>query len=489
MIHRAEAMDERRELDVRRAIVVGSYAVLGVVLGWSRLAGLGRGGYCCDEISTLVEFVRPGPRTILTGAYIPNNHELYSLLGWASTSLFGESETVLRLGAAIPFIAGVVVVTAWLHVRLGALTGLLFMFLATASPLLLDLSRQARGYGLAVLAMSIVVVAALELERSPRRWPIIALCVAGVAGTWTLPHFAIAFLTIGSVLLLDRRLRPHVALGLGLSVVAIVAWYAPHVDDILDSSRQEYGVSISSAWILTAPIDQTLVPAVALLDDAFIRPTFASLIAVAAFLVLMAASPLLRDRETALIMCAGVVTTILAFWVTDTRIVPRFFSFLLVPLFMLVASGSATLLQPLRRARPTVRSAVVIATLTALTLVAVPRLFTVTRQPREALREAAAVIDELGPATTPVFAYVPHPNDIEFHLGRAVLRPRTPSAAQRVCNEPGDALLVVQLWVLEPVEIPCTERTGTRHVRLKQYARGDAIDVWLIPPAASTAER
>ena len=482
-------MDERRELDVRRTTVVGSYAVLGLVLGWSRLAGLGRGGYCCDEIATVVEFVRPGPRTILTGAYIPNNHELYSLLGWVSTSLLGESETILRLGSAIPFIAGVLAVTVWLHARLGALTGLLFLFLGTASPLLLDLSRQARGYGLAFLAMSIVVVVALELERSPRRWPIVAFCVAGVAGTWTLPHFAIAFLTIGAVLLLDRRLRPHVALGLGLSIVAMVAWYAPHIDDILDSSRQDYGVSISSAWILTAPIDQTLVPAVSLLDDAFIRPDLASLIAVGAFVVLMAASPLLRDRDTALIMCAGVVTTILGFWVTDTRIVPRFFSFLLVPIFMLVASGSATLLQPLRRARPTVRSAVALATLLALTLVAVPHLFTVTRQPREALREAATAVDELGPATTPVFAYVPHPNDLEFHLGRAVLRPRTPTAAQRVCMEPGDAILVVQPWVLEPAQFPCTKRTGTRHIRLEQYARGDAIDVWLIPAAASTAER
>jgi hypothetical protein len=55
--------------------------------------------------------------------------------------------------------------------------------------------------------------------------------------------------------------------------------------------------------------------------------------------------------------------------------------------------------------------------------------------------------------------------------------------------EPGDAILVVQPWVLEPAQFPCTKRTGTRHIRLEQYARGDAIDVWLIPAAASTAER
>ena len=93
----------------------------------------------------------------------------------------------------IPFVVGVIVVTTWLHVRLGRLPGLLFLFLATASPLLLDITRQARGYGLAFLAMGVLVVAALEAVRSRRAWTIVAFCAAGVAGTWTLPHFGIAF--------------------------------------------------------------------------------------------------------------------------------------------------------------------------------------------------------------------------------------------------------------------------------------------------------
>ena len=50
----------------------------------------------------------------------------------------------------------------------GALSGT-FLLLATASPLLLDISRMARGYGLAFLAMSVLVVAALEAESTGRR--------------------------------------------------------------------------------------------------------------------------------------------------------------------------------------------------------------------------------------------------------------------------------------------------------------------------------
>ena len=72
-----------------RSLVVGAYAVLGSILVWSHLAHLG-GGYCCDEIATVVDYVQPGPRAILAGSYVPNNHELYSLVGWATYEVAGE---------------------------------------------------------------------------------------------------------------------------------------------------------------------------------------------------------------------------------------------------------------------------------------------------------------------------------------------------------------------------------------------------------------
>ena len=179
-----------------RALVVGAYALLGSILVWSHLAMLG-GGYCCDEIATVVDYIAPGPHTILAGDYVPNNHELYSLVGWATHEVVGDSAIVLRLWAAIPFLLAVGIVTAWLHVRLGALSGILFLFLSTASPLLLDITRQARGYGLAFLAMSVLVIAALEADRSKRTSALVAVFVAGVLGSWTLPHFAIALVTVG----------------------------------------------------------------------------------------------------------------------------------------------------------------------------------------------------------------------------------------------------------------------------------------------------
>ena len=142
-----------------RAATAAAYASLGAVLLWSRLADLGK-SFWFDESTFVSHFVRKGPGEIIAGPGL--SHELYGVLAWATGTLVGESEFAYRLLSTVPFIAGVMLVTAWLHARVNPGSGLLFAFLATVSPLLLDITRQARGYGLAFLAMSILIVSALE---------------------------------------------------------------------------------------------------------------------------------------------------------------------------------------------------------------------------------------------------------------------------------------------------------------------------------------
>jgi hypothetical protein len=197
------------------------YAALGAALLWSRLFRLGH-SFWTDEIEMVVRFVRPGLREILTGAGL--THQLMAILCWAAANTVGESEITFRLFSAVPFVVGVVLVTAWLHVRVGALSGILYLFLATVSPLLLDISRQARGYGLAYCAMSLVVVAALEALRTGRLWVVATMWVAGLIGAWTLPQVGIAVIATATVLLFDRRTGPASAIGLVVVAGAIAAW-------------------------------------------------------------------------------------------------------------------------------------------------------------------------------------------------------------------------------------------------------------------------
>ena len=114
-------------------LVLAGYSVLGAVLIWSRFADLGQ-SYWHDEIVTVAHFVRAGPREILFGTYLSNNHELFSLLAWATSWAIGYSEIVSRLWSVIPFISGVPLVTGWLHARMGAPTALLYLFFAMLSP-------------------------------------------------------------------------------------------------------------------------------------------------------------------------------------------------------------------------------------------------------------------------------------------------------------------------------------------------------------------
>lgn len=464
------------------AIVTGSYLVLGSLLCWSRFVGLNH-GYSSDELMTVRGYVRAGPHEILIGHYIPNNHELFSLLGWATTAVFGESEVALRLWSAIPFVAGVIIVTAWLHVRLGALAGLLFLYLATASPLLLDITRQARGYGLAFLAMGVLVVAALEATRSRGAWTIVAFCCAGVVGTWTLPHFGIAFAATGLVLLTKQDLRRPAAIGLTASLLACIAWYAPHLDDLMSSSRQDYGARIDGAWVVSAPIDQILMPGLRWIDEVLVDPGLGSLVLVVALALLIGSSPLLHVRDSALVLGAGVTATVVTLWLTRTNVAPRFFSFLLVPLLIALATGIAAILARATSRPASVRTVLAVTSLGLVALISAPYMWNVTRLPRESIQDAAATIRTVAPPSAPVFAYVPYPRDLEFYLGRSVEVPRQPNELRRLCQAEREVVLVSQPWLLPPVTVPCTQREGARHIRFRQYARGEEVNVWLIPPA------
>ncbi|MCS7007764.1 MAG: hypothetical protein NZL88_09450, partial [Gaiellaceae bacterium] len=233
-------------------MIAAAYVLLTAVLLITRLVGLDR-DLGSDEIVTIRDYVDAGPGKILVGDYVPNNHQLFSLLGWLTTVTVSGADAAIRLWSAIPFVAGAVLGAVWLHRRVGALTGVTYLYLTTVSPFLLDLSRQARGYGLAFLAMTVLVVSALEARRTCHRGWVASFSVAGVLGTWTLPHVAIAFGATAVPLLLDPRLRRPTASLLGAACAATLVWYGPHLRAILVSFRQDYAAPIDTAWLITAP--------------------------------------------------------------------------------------------------------------------------------------------------------------------------------------------------------------------------------------------
>jgi hypothetical protein len=453
--------------------------VLGVALLWSRLAHLGH-SFWTDEILMVQGFVRQGAGKILTGSSI--NHELMALLSWAVSSAIGESEVVLRLLSVLPFVAGVVLVTAWLHVRLGALSGVLFLFLATVSPLLLDITRQARGYGLAFLAMAVVVVAALEALDSGRTLAVAALCVGGVLGAWTIPQVAIAFFATGAVLLLDRRTRIASAVGLTASALAIGAWYSPHTGAVEGAAQIPDGVMIDFPWVVTAPIDQILLPGLIWIDGTALvaGPVWLPLVLLVA--IVAASSPLLRSWSSALVLCSGAVVTVLVLWIEDAYVIPRYLSFLLVPLFIALASGAASILGRATKRPALLRTVVCLVVIGVLAVRFATLAPDVVALPREAHRDVAEVIEE-GPAGAPVYTYMRNPRNLAFYLGRPVTELSMDAVASTVCGQSRPVYYVFMPFDRKAVAIPCLTRPGVRHDVFRQYTRGGEMDVWLVPPA------
>jgi hypothetical protein len=467
---------------VPRALMPSAYAALGIALLWSRLVGLGHSLWF-DELVFVDHFVRRGPDVIIAGPDL--SHEFYGVLAWAVTGLVGESEEALRLLSVGPFLAGVAIVAWWLHRRVDPLSGLLYVFLATVSPLLLDISRQARGYGIAFFAMSIVIVAALEAKGTRRNVAIGAMCLAGVLGTWTLPQLGIAFFGTVLVLLSDRDLRKPTLVGLAVSGLAVIAWYAPHVGQVHAAAQLDAGFRISTAWLITAPIDQLLIPALIWIDGVALIAgvIWLPLVIVAAFV--MGSSPLLRERQSALILCSGVLATIAVLWLDQAYVFTRYLSYLLVPSFMLVASGTAAILTHGRSSRPAVvRSLICVVVIGVLTFRFATIAPDVVRLPREANRDVAQTIEKRAARGTPVFVYTRLPEGVSFYLDRPIRALDRSDVVARVCLATQPVVYVYQPMAIEPVRVPCLSRPGVDHYRFRQYARGGEMDVWLVPPAS-----
>jgi len=331
--------------------------------------------------------------------------------------------------------------------------------------------------------MSVVVVSALEAGRSRRTDMVVAFCVAGVVGTWTLPQAGIAFLATGSALLAVRELRRPVAVGLILAAAAIIAWYAPHLGAVRSSSQIEDGVKIGFPWVLTAPIDQILLPALLWIDGTVIVAGVVWLPLVLLAAIVAASSPLLRSRISAWILCAGILATVAVLWIGQAYIIPRYLSYLLVPLFVLMATGAASILARAAKRDAVLRTVACLIVLGALAFRFVLLAPDVVGLPREANRDAAEVVLSREPPT-PALVYARNPQNVGFYLNRPFVDLRQRDVRRIVCGQPAPVFYVVQPFALAAVDVPCLDRPGVQDSHLRQYARGGETDVWLVPPSS-----
>jgi hypothetical protein len=470
-----------------------AYAAFGLVLVGTRFVAYGQSLWR-DEIYSVEHYIVPGPAGSFAH-YGANDHILFSLLCWLTVRLPGLGDSAYRLWAIVPFVVAVAVMIIWLRRRAGDAVALLFGGLATASPLLLDLSSSARGYGLAFLSMAVMTIAAYEgADRGRASW-LSAFAVAGVVGCWTLPTFVLPFAGGTTALLLQRRLWRPLLSRLTLAACAIGALYAVPARALLATRGQEYGVQLP--W--HAPVTGALWELVGALfrlgsDEADPRMKVVLMVGVAPLLVVgwLAARrrmPRLGEVTVLPVLVTFLVLTATRFWVEV-----RFVSFLLVPLFVCAAFGLQELVSRAeRRLWPLYAGYAGVIAMT----VSVAFVYTTTLDamfPLEANRDAAhAVATALGRSHGRLVVDTFHPSNILYYLPTEPPPAKLPAwRLERMLCSPrrGSFVLVEQPFgEVQSVGTACLVREGATVQIFRQRELGQRISVWVVPASPSGKQR
>lgn len=191
-----------------------------------------------DEAFTVQRYVREGPGTILNAdAYVANNHVAFSFLTWVTTRFFGEGDVALRLMAFIPALVAVILILRYLTLRSTAVVAVIAGTLITTSTLWLTLSTQARGYGLVLLASTVMLLTVVNHDRRPRAGHDVTFAVAGGVAILTFPPAVAVYLAHAGMWLWrrpTRRMRLVIATASTGLVTALV--YLPIIPLLLERS-------------------------------------------------------------------------------------------------------------------------------------------------------------------------------------------------------------------------------------------------------------
>lgn len=191
-----------------------------------------------DEAFTVQRYVREGPSTILSAdAYVANNHVLFSFATWVTTRLFGEGDVALRLMAIIPAVVALVLVLRYLTKHTEPVVAVIAATLVTTSTLWLALSTQARGYGLVILATTVMLLTTVNHDRKPRVGHDVTFAVAGAVAILTFPPAVAVYLAHAGVWFLRRRThRLRLVIATATTGVVSALVYLPIIPLLLERS-------------------------------------------------------------------------------------------------------------------------------------------------------------------------------------------------------------------------------------------------------------
>lgn len=481
-------------------------AVLGAVWMVTRVASL-RLSLWWDEAFTAQQYVRGGRATLLDpDAYVANNHVLFSALTWASTRFTGTSEPWLRLWAIGPATVATVAIVWWLWHRSGPAVAVLTTALMVTSTLWLAMSTQARGYGLVVLASTVMLMVVVHEDRDPT-WRGEALVAAsGLVAMATFPPTVALYLAHTGVWLVRRRsarLRLVVitaTVGFATALVYLplvdllferadrvgsrfadpISWWSPVMAPLQIVGGASFGVGsglgpVSSAGATVAVGSRTVE-----LGVGSVPGLLALVVGVVGIVVVLAR----LDRPLGIHLLAGLGGSIVLLAPAGFHLADRYISFLLPHATLAMAFGLAAMCGAFAsRERPWTPVAV-IAVAVGLVAATVPVVWQAATTPLQAFAEASAVIRAEPDATILVDSY--H-TGYRWYLDDLEVERVTEQSAldERLCDPDG-----VVFFARHPdqplLEVPsCLSAVDER--RFEHQRAPGHLSLWIVGSAADAS--
>lgn len=464
----------------------------GALYLWTRVAPLDQGLWH-DEAFTVTRFLAGGPVRILSPPWLPNNHILFNLLAWLTTRVFGTTEIALRFWSVVPATAGLIWLTVWLFRRGQRVAASVFAVLATISPLLYELSIQARGYGLTFLAICAFLIAGLEyLEGGGRRW-LIVLSLASIVGVASLPVFVLPVVCGGIVLLVAERKRARdVVLALGASGTATALVYLAVFRDLLNQSGQEFGETLAPHGVVWGPFRDQLRP----LGDVFMHHrwwehggpnTLPILVSIVAIVGGLGVRQLARKGwGRPLFLLAPIFGTYFGFWVARFYILPRFASYLVIPMLVLIAIGVEALVAlPSRRTWQVVAATLIVALLgfESIQFAVLSRTF--LSMPEESFKRVAGFVRGFRESGYVVYGRSDRLVGLRYYVA-PLHRVETQARMDHLCASDEPIVFIDHRFSDREFDISCLAARGAEKHHFRQRRRG-SIDVWVWPPPEPAA--
>jgi hypothetical protein len=472
------------------ALAVWAIGTFSVLLVWTRCANLGA-SFWLDEAYSALHYIDRGPRGIFFDHYLPNNHVLFNLLAWVTTSRVGHFEAAYRLWSVGPALAAVGIIGWWTWRRVGPWAAFAVVALATVAPLHLELSAQARGYGLAFLAAVCMLTSAADLSSRGRRRDSAAFIASALIGIWTLPVFAIAFVGHVAVLALRRDRRRFAVIATAVVAGGSLVFYAPLLGGIIANSRQTFGMRLPWYGWLSGPWEHLARPTLA----AFVSrnpgsPTTNPML-LAAFVALAALAVRrcrrLNERDLLLHLVMPVLTTYVVLDIARIYVADRFVSYLLFYVLVLISLGlteASHLLSAVAATR-----LIVIVVLSLLLVVGADHVLAETHAdavlPIENFKLVAQIVNATG-RQTPVFTNSVFPDGLRWYLGTSRVQELPVAALTRaLCNTSHEEVFVDHHFHSPPEpNLACLRRRGIVPLHISQRGRG-SLDVWVIPAGSA----